>query len=173
MRLKLTREQRTLLFAGEPVKLTFPGDKPCPVPEGHVEVLSAHVKIEVTGTRRSKTGEHVLIYTLHNNRLGQRFLAVQDGQSHPEQYAYSGGSGVDNEAGEAVDEFTQRRITDRSRQAERARANEIILAVEDVRQAIRERAEQSPEFRKMAGRSLYRIGAELDRVVKNAKRHAA
>lgn len=74
---------------------------------------------------------------------------------------------------ETMDPFTHRKITERTRAAERDKANAVILAAEDVRQAIRERAERSPEFRKLAGRSLYRIGAELDRVVKNAKRHAA
>jgi hypothetical protein len=114
---KLTRDQRTKLFAGEPVTITFPGDSPCPYPIGHIEVLSANVKLEVTEIRRTKPtpedpeGRHSLGYTLHNQRLGDRYMAKQSGQAHPEQYVSSPAGGIDLEAGAAVDELTQRRIT--------------------------------------------------------------
>lgn len=77
------------------------------------------------------------------------------------------------DAGEAVDELTQKRLTAEARQRERQAAQELALAVESVRAALKERIDDSPELRKMAGRSYYRISAELDRMVRNAKRRAA
>jgi DNA-binding transcriptional regulator GbsR (MarR family) len=38
-------------------------------------------------------------------------MAKQQGQSHPEQYVSSPAGGIDLEAGAAVDEYTQQRIT--------------------------------------------------------------
>lgn len=170
--LKLSTDQRLALFAGECPKITFPGERPCPVMRGHVEVLSPHVRLEVEGARRTADGDWSLIYLLHNNRLGQRFLAAQDGQLHPEQYAHSGGSAVDPEAGEAVDEFTQRRITQEARLREREAAAELLAAAEDVREAVKQRM-SSPEFRKLAGREVWRLRAELDRMIDNIRNRAA
>lgn len=172
--MKLTREQRSSLFAGDPVKLTFPGGTPCPVEVGHVEVLSAHVWLEVTGVRRSSKGEHVLIYTLSNNRLGQRFLAAQDGQAHPEQYAHSGGSGIDPEAGEAVDEFTQRKITEAAKVREREAIGDLLVTLEDLRSAIRDRLETNPEAVRIMGRDAWALRSKIDSVERRLKRrHAA
>lgn len=78
-----------------------------------------------------------------------------------------------DDAGEAVDELSQARFDAEAVVKKRMAAQEVVLAAEAVREALRERMEQSPEFQKLAGRSLYRITAELDRVVKNAKRRAA
>lgn len=169
----LTRNQRSALFAGKPVKLTYPGDKPCPIPIGHVEVLSAHVRLEVTDHRRSAVGDHVLVYTLYNDRVGQRFLAVQDGQIHPEQYAHSGGSRIDPEAGEAVDGFTQKRITAEAKARERLAAGELLAAAEELRAVLKDRIEASPEFMQMAGRDVWLLRSKLDRLVSNVKRRAA
>lgn len=172
--MKLTREQRSALFAGDPPRITFPGDAPCPIKPGHVEVLSAHVKFEVTGARRNKKGEWVLVYTLYNNRLGQRFLAVQDGQKHPEQYAHSGGSAVDEEAGEAVDDFTQRRITKESRENQRKAIEELFIVLEDLRGAVNERLAGNPEARKLMGRDAWALKSKIDAVERRLRRrHAA
>lgn len=100
-----------------------------------------------------------------------RWMATQNGQRHPQQYVSSPHGAIDD--AESVDEVTQKRFSDRSRREEVDRANELVIVVEDLRLAIRQRAEGSDVFRREAGRSLYRISAELDRVVKNAKRRAA
>lgn len=171
--MNLRRAQRSALFAGDCPKLTYPGDVPCPVKIGHIEVLSAHVRLEVTGIRRTRKGEWVLDYTLHNNRIGQRFLAVQDGQLAPEQYAHSGGSAVDPECGEAVDAFTQKRITQQARLREQEAMGELMAAAEDVRAAIKERMEASPEFRRLAGRDIWRLRSQLDRMIANMRNRAA
>jgi len=170
---KLTREQRKLLFDGEPVKIAFPGDKPCPIKVGHVEHLSPNVWFEVTDLRRAKTGEHVLVYTLFNNRLGQRFLATQDGQKHPEQYDYSGGSGVDYEAGEAVDAFTQRKFTRDARKRELEATGELLAALEDLRAAVKERLEMNPEAIAIMGRDAWALRSKIDSIERRLKRRQA
>lgn len=81
--------------------------------------------------------------------------------------------GRPEDSGEMVDELTQRRFTAEARQRDREAAQELALAAEDVRAALKARIDDSPNLRKMAGRSYYRISAELDRMVKNAKRRAA
>jgi hypothetical protein len=170
---KLTRQQRALLFAGECPRFTYPGAQPCPVAVGHVEVLSAHVRLEVTGIRRTAKGEHVLTYTLHNNRLGQRFLAVQDGQSHPEQYAHSGGSGVDPEAGEAVDGFTQKRITREAHARAGDRLEQMIFAMEEVRALLEAKVKDNPGLRAEISAELWQIRGRIDAAKAKLKRRAA
>lgn len=193
---KLTREQRSSLFSGQPVKITFPGDEECPVSVGHIEVLSANVRLEVTAidkTKDRKTGEtlYLLRYTLFNDNLGRRFLAKQQGQRggvwprsddpHGDeertgstgQYAANPGGGMDHEAGEAVDEFTQQRITKESRQKGAQATADLIAAAEEVQRAIRERAESSPEFKREARLTMHRIRRELDRFIERQKRKAA
>jgi len=170
MKLTLTREQRAALFAGDPVRLTFDGKKPCPVKAGHIEVLSAHVRLEVTGIRRTRDGDHTLVYTLHNNRLGQRFLA-----RHGDELGYShvGPSDVDCEAGEAVDDFTQKRITRESRDREQREIGELLAAMEDVREALDERIRQRPEAAKIIGRELWQLRGRIDAAKARLKRRMA
>jgi hypothetical protein len=184
--MKLTREQRKALFDGNPVKITFPGSRPCPIEEGHLEILSAHVYLEVTGIRRNRKGDWTLVYTLYNNRIGQRFLAAQDGQrippghewdptdseGHEGQYTHSGGFSVDHEAGEAVDDFTQRRITEAAKVKHRQDVGELLAAAEEIRAAVSERMDR-PEFRAQAGWYVHRLKTELDALIENQRRKAA
>jgi hypothetical protein len=67
--LRLTREQRVEIFAGNYPRIAFPGDRPCPVGPGDVHRLSAKVSIAVLGVRRHrKTGEHILQYAVRDDR---------------------------------------------------------------------------------------------------------
>jgi hypothetical protein len=172
--MKLSASQRSDLFAGLVPKITFPGASPCPVKVGHVEVLSPHVRIEVTEIRRSKKGDWVIVYALFNNRLGQRFLAAQDGQIHPENYTHSGGSAIDHEAGEAVDEFTQRQITRQARlrhqQNVEVELGGLLAAMRELRGAI----DEMPEDRKRRmSRSLWQLRARLDSAEREMRRRLA
>ncbi len=171
--MRLTRSQRSQLFEGDCPKITYPGATPCPVEVGHVEVLSAHVRLEITGVRRTKKGEWSLVYTLHNNRIGQRFLAVQDGQLHPQQYAHSGGSAVDPECGEAVDEFTQRKITRDSRDRTRRELEEMVAAMEQVRSALDEQVKARPDLARAVSKELWQIRGRIDAAKTKLKRRMA
>jgi len=173
VKLPLTREQRAALFAGETPKLTFPGSRPCPVKAGHIERLSSNVELEVTSVRRTRKGDWSLAYELRNNRLGSRFLAQQAGQYHPAQYVTSPAGSIDQEAGEAVDELTQKRITREARGREREQAAEVIAAAEDVMAAIKARADASPEFRREARLTIHRMRRELDRLIERQRRKVA
>lgn len=130
--MRLTREQRNALFAGGTPKIVYPGARPCPVKVGDVAELSKNVRLEVTGVRRTAKGDHTLIYVLHNRNLGQRFLANQHGQLHPEQYVHNPAGAIDREAGECVDDFTQRRITRAAREREVLENAEFVAAAEAV-----------------------------------------
>lgn len=167
--MKLSRSDRSKLFAGDPVKLIFPGSEPCPYPKGHVEALSKHVWLEVTEIRRTAEGDHSLGYTLHNNKLGARFLANQHGQTHPEQYVSSPAGAIDPEAGEAVDDFTQKRITREARAKERLDLADLIVAAEQTLNLVKARGEQTPSLK----REYFRIRRELDRLIEREKRKAA
>lgn len=174
--MKLTRQQRSLLFAGATPRFVYPGADPCPVKAGHVEVLSVHVRLEVTGVRRTAKGDHTLVYTLHNNRLGQRFLAVQDGQlpgRDDGQYNFSGGSGVDPEAGEAVDDFTQRRITKDSRAKTRRDLEAMIVAMEGIRDALDQQVKDNPQLRAEISAELWQIRGRIDAARAKLKRRMA
>lgn len=74
---------------------------------------------------------------------------------------------------EAVDEVTQRRLTHEARAREREAAGELLAAAEELRSALKDRIESSPEFMQMAGRDVWLIRSKLDRLVKNTKRRAA
>lgn len=167
--MKLTREERRKLFAGIPVKLIFPGSEPCPYPIGHIEVLSKHVRLEVTEIRRTAEGDHSLGYTLHNDKLGERYMARQHGQVHPEQYVTSPAGGFDTEAGAAVDDFTQKRITREARERERQEMADVVVAAENVLNAIKARTETQPSMR----RAYWPLRRELDRMLEREKRKIA
>lgn len=173
--MKLNREERAKLFAGEPISITFPATEPCPYPVGHIEVLSANVRLEVTEIRRTKPsakdpeGRHSLGYTLHNQRLGDRYLAKQAGQAHPEQYVSSPSGGIDLEAGAAVDELTQLRITREARAKEREETAELVAAAEEVAAKLKERSDQDPSRKRVD----WPLRREIDRLVQREKRKAA
>lgn len=172
--MKLSREQRALLFAGECPKLSYPGSAPCPVKKGHTEVLSAHVWLEVTDIRRTSKGEWSLVYTLTNNRLGQRFMAKQDGLSHPEQYTSHSATGIDREAGEAVDEFTQRRITEDAKRNESQRkqqeAGDLLSAMQELRSTI-DGLEEGQKRR--ISRTLWQLRSRLDSAEREMRKRLA
>lgn len=168
--LRLTREQRSELVRGECPRITFPADKPRPLPVGYVKVITPHVKLEVTGYRKAADGEHVLVYTLHNNRLGQRYLA-KHGDEHG--YSHTGGSDVDSEAGEAIDEFTQRRFTAEARIRDQAALGELLSAMEDVRAALDERVKANPDAAKVIGRELWQLRGRIDAAKARLKRRMA
>ena len=171
--MKLTAAQRAALYEGKAPKITYPGGDPCPVAAGHVEALSTQVWLEVTEVRRTAKGDHVLVYTLYNNRIGQRFLAVQAGQIHPEQYAHSGGSGVDPEAGEAVDDATQKQLTKRAHDQRHGEVAEMLNATAELRAALNARIETHPRFQQVAGREIWRLRSELDRLTSKLRNRMA
>lgn len=170
MSLRLTRTQRSLLVAGETPKLEFAGPPESPPVEvGEIIVLTKNVRLEITELRRTAENDYSLGYTLHNERLGSRFLANQHGQTHPEQYVSSPAGGIDTEAGEAVDDFTQKRITREARAKEAEQGADVLVAAENVLDALRERAEVQPSLK----RAEFPIRRELDRFIKREKRKAA
>jgi hypothetical protein len=172
--MKLTADQRAALYSGKAPKITFPGADPCPVAPGHIEALSTQVWLEVTEVRRTAKGDHVLVYTLYNNRIGQRFLAVQAGQIQPEQYAHSGGSSIDPEAGEAVDEQTQARLTQQARErdqhARTEAVGELLGAMETMRCAI---DSLSAERSRRMSRTLWQLRSRLDSAEHEMRRRLA
>lgn len=74
---------------------------------------------------------------------------------------------------EAVDDLSQKRITREAKEREREAAGQLIVAAEELRAALKDRIEDSPEFMKMAGRDVWLIRSKLDRLVRNARRRAA
>jgi hypothetical protein len=74
---------------------------------------------------------------------------------------------------EAVDPFTQSRITKEARERRTKASTDVIAAAEDVMAAIRERAESSPDFKREAKLTLHRMRRELDRFIERERRKAA
>lgn len=77
------------------------------------------------------------------------------------------------DCGETVDPFTQKRITADARMRERQASAEMIVAAQDVLDAIRERSEASPDFQREARLTIHRMRRELDRFIQRQKRKAA
>lgn len=69
---KLTREQRTAIFALEPPSIT--GNGPCPWEVGKTYPLSNRVSLKVVGHRRYKGGGWALQYEIHDTRDNVRNL---------------------------------------------------------------------------------------------------
>lgn len=67
-RLKLTREQRFMLFHGSNPRIAFSAKDPCPAKVGDVLKLSPKLSIEVRGVRRTKQGEWVIEYMVKDER---------------------------------------------------------------------------------------------------------
>ena len=91
--MRLTRKQRAALVADKVPAITYPGKQPCPVKRGDVCTVSKDFKIEVTGVKRNKGGDHVAIYKIHDHRpwlLGKHGyvreagLALKAGLSYPD-----------------------------------------------------------------------------------------
>jgi hypothetical protein len=167
---KLTRDQRNALFAGQKPKLTFPGEEDCPVEVGHVETLSSNVSFEVTAIDKTKDGEHSLRYTVHDKRSHHRFLARQQGQMpNPNlNYVNNPSRGIDLDAGEAVDEFTQQRITKESHSRQAHATADLIAAAEEFITTLNERFPNG-----QARLMKHRIRKELERFIERQRRKAA
>lgn len=169
--MKLTKQQRSELFAGRTPKITLPGDKPCPVQSGYVHALSANVKIVVVGVNKDRHGDHSLVYALHDAR--ERYLARQDGRTHPEQYASSNVGGIDHEAGRAIDAATQEeyskegRARDRLRQEAKHEARKALSRSQRLALVEQEAKQRRVPISTQLGaieRQLERIESRLDNV---------
>jgi hypothetical protein len=136
MSLKLTREQRHQIFAGEPPKITGEGE--CPVEAGYVLELSSRVRLTVLQVRTRKGGGWSLQYEVSDRRDAPRILRRTPGIHHVTKddlddngdpkpltadeihraamdSAYTGRPTSLSDAGEAVDEKTQRRFSELAR----------------------------------------------------------
>lgn len=127
---KLTQAQRSQIFNGRHARLTFPGDKPCPVAPGFTYALSSNVRIEVIEVhqRGSKRRFWDVLYVIRDDRpqYVRRLPPVHDpirearrGAPTAEEIRSAGresaitSSEADaiTDAGEVVDEISQRRYT--------------------------------------------------------------
>ncbi len=66
--LRLTRAQRTAIFAGGAPRIAFPGTQPPDIEAGQVIPLSTNVSLTIRGTTRGKKGEHILVYSVRDDR---------------------------------------------------------------------------------------------------------
>lgn len=132
--LKLTKEQRRRLFDLDPPSIT--GEGPCPVQKGDVVRLSSKMELRVETVGRRRKGGWVLWYVLVDRRDTARILkrtprpqdydAIREGfdsDGYPEpltddvirqaarESAYTSAPSSLSDAGEAVDEMTQNRLT--------------------------------------------------------------
>lgn len=76
-------------------------------------------------------------------------------------------------ADESMDEFTQRRLTDRTRKAEREEIDRLYIVLEDLRSAVKERLEGNPEAVKIMGRDAWALRSKIDSVERRLKRRRA
>lgn len=132
--LKLSRQQRTAIFALEPPRIEGKGT--CPVKPGHWQPLSSKVSIEVRAIRRHKGGGWSLQYTIHDRRDPVRNLrrtppSLHDDQlrSVPtqeaieiaaEQSSYTSAPTSLSDAGEATGADWLKKETSRVRKSEQA-----------------------------------------------------
>lgn len=85
--MKLTREQRVMLFAGEHPRISFPASEPCPARVGEVVHLSREVEIEVLAIVETKTKDWRIDYVLRDMRanLMRRVPPVHDAKREAER----------------------------------------------------------------------------------------
>lgn len=90
--IRLSRTERAAIFAGDHPRLTFPGDRECPVAPGHIHPLSASVSLEVLAVKRTKGGEWRLDYLLRDNRpqFVRRVPPIHDARKEAERGEPSG-----------------------------------------------------------------------------------
>lgn len=133
MTLTLTREQRADFFRGHPPTIKGPGK--CPVAVGYVHALSPKLSFTVTAIRKPQRGGWSLDYTVSDRRDAPRLLRRvppahdfgkdKDDRVRPptageirdaaEDSAYARSQhDLVPEAGEAVDELSQRRYTEQA-----------------------------------------------------------
>lgn len=99
------------------------------------------------------------------------FLAVQQGQRHPQQYVSSPHGAIDG--AEAVPNHFQRELNKRAHQERQRQAADVIAAAQDVLAAVQERAEASPDFKRSSRLLRHRIRREVDRFIERERRKAA
>lgn len=75
---------------------------------------------------------------------------------------------------EAVDEVSQARITRDARERDRESIGELLVALEDLRAAVKKRLEGNPEAVRIMGRDAWALRSKIDSVERRLKRrHAA
>lgn len=74
---------------------------------------------------------------------------------------------------EAVDAVSQRRITRQAHDERMAELGEMLAAIEDMRAALRTRIETHPRFEQIAGREIWRLRSEMDRLVAKIRSRSA
>jgi hypothetical protein len=179
---RLTREERSALFHREIPRITRER-KPCD--PGIVIPLSAKLSIEVTAVVRTKAKLWRVDYTIRDDRphllrrvpttdrprkdLNGRviepdasFARIDSSYTTTEHLAVP-------DAGEAVDDVTLDRFTQRARATEAQDIIRFSAALESVLAALRERADRQPTLR----RELWPLQREANRLLDRERRRVA
>lgn len=160
--MKLTREQRFLLMRGTCPRIAFPADDAPEVKKGQSVKLSKNVEIEITGLTRTKKGEIVVEYVLRDFRatLLRRLPQVHTPVSDAEGYVRPPGDdeieaarldsgythsrhGAIEDAGEAVPEIDQAKLTTAARLVFARREQDREEASRKREKAVRDRLREA------------------------------
>lgn len=190
--LKLTREQRRQLLNHERPKIA--GQGTCPVAPGHTIDLTRHVTFTVDEVRMVKGGGWSLRYTLTDRRDPARKLrrtpaahletGDRDEYGNPKpptaseiaraarESAYTSGATSLADAGEAIDEQTQRRYTKEAHTFDelRERRRREAWQTEQDALSVLQRFALERERAERLGTDVHRELAALERTVANMRR---
>lgn len=180
---KLTRK-RIYAAGGKPIEIAWPKGEP---KAGHSYVIESKVdgrrkshddKVQVKAVRQHGEGWRATVI-LDADPI--RLLGRRSGYTSSMQGSITTRHHIDSAIvfrpemePEAVDEFTQRRITEQARARDRESVGELLAALEDLREAVKDRLEMNPDARRIMGRDAWALRSKIDSVERRLKRrHAA